>query len=421
MLTRYGAPFVEDSRRQTRGNGNRRPRGSRRGAKPRLLVDPANPDITVEALRDILSGAKNLYDRGAPVRLAIDRTGRGGSTAQALAPDDLVLLAHQIARPYVEQAVTGREIDVRLPSLIARMYLGWKGEWKLPPLNGIASAPLLSEDGRIARGSGYDAATGIWQENVPDLRGLVSKRPTRTEADVALRLIRQTFRTFCFADAATIFDPVEGVPVVDISKPPGRDESGFLTALLTAVCRPSLPLAPGVLLRAAPISGAGTGKGLLARCISIIAFGREPHAVTSGARAEELEKRIAAELMQGNPVLFLDNLNNTGFRSNLLASALTERPSKVRLLGRSQMLQLNASAFVVLTGNGLTVSEDLARRFISVELDAEMEDPRVPCLQARHQEGGLAPSCRAAGRSIDGVALGTPGKRIRSRADSRQL
>ena len=156
MLTRYGAPFVEDSRRQTRGNGNRRPRGSRRGAKPRLLVDPANSDITVEALRDILSGAKNLYDRGAPVRLAIDRTRRSGSTAQALAPDDLVLLAHQIARPYVEQAVTGRAIDVRLPSLIARMYLGWRGEWKLPPLNGIASAPLLSEDGKIARGSGYD-------------------------------------------------------------------------------------------------------------------------------------------------------------------------------------------------------------------------------------------------------------------------
>ena len=47
----------------------------------------------------------------------------------------------------------------------------------------------------------------------------------------------------------------------------------------------------------------------------------------------------------------------------------------MRLLGRSQMLQLNASAFVVLTGNGLSVSEDLARRFITVEFDAHMEDP----------------------------------------------
>ena len=160
-------------------------------------------------------------------------------------------------------------------------------------------------------------------------------------------------------------------------KRPGRDESSFLVALLTAVCRPSLHLAPGVLLRAAPMSGAGAGKGLLARCICIIAFGREPHAVTAGANAEELEKRIAAELIEGSPALFLDNLNNTAFRSDLLASAITERPARVRLLGRSQMVPLNASAFVILTGNGLTVSEDLARRFVAVDFDARTEDPEA--------------------------------------------
>jgi hypothetical protein len=125
------------------------------------------------------------------------------------------------------------------------------------------------------------------------------------------------------------------------------------------------------------MSGAGAGKGLLARCICIIAFGREPHAVTAGSSAEELEKRIAAELMEGSPALFLDNLNNTAFKSNLLASAITERPARVRLLGRSQMVPLNASAFVILTGNGLTVSEDLARRFVAVDFDPRTEDPEA--------------------------------------------
>src|SRR6516164_6755216 len=125
------------------------------------------------------------------------------------------------------------------------------------------------------------------------------------------------------------------------------------------------------------MSGAGAGKGLLARCISIIAFGREPHAVTGGTNVEELEKRIAAELIEGSPALFLDNLNNTAFRFNLLASAITERPARVRLLGRSQMVPLNASAFVILTGNGLTVSEDLARRFVAVDFDARTEDPEA--------------------------------------------
>ena len=36
--------------------------------------------------------------------------------------------------------------------------------------------------------------------------------------------------------------------------------------------------------------------------------------------------------------LFLYNLNNTAFKSNLLASVITERPARVRLLGRSQMV-----------------------------------------------------------------------------------
>ena len=211
---------------------------------------------------------------------------------------------------------------------------------------------------------------------MPDLSGLIPDVPTRDTAEAALQLIRETFRTFCYADAETLVDP-SGITVVDTSKPPRRDESSFLAALLTAVCRPSLYSAPGVLMRAAPMSGAGAGKGLLARCICVIAFGRDPHAVTSGATPEELEKRIAAELMGGGPVLFLDNLNNTAFKSDLLASAITERPARVRLLGKSQMVPLNASALVILTGNGLSVSEDLARRFIMVEFDPRTEDPEA--------------------------------------------
>ena len=41
------------------------------------------------------------------------------------------------------------------------------------------------------------------------------------------------------------------------------------------------------------------------------------------------------------------------------------------------MVALNSSAFVVLTGNGLSVSEDLARRFITLDLDAHIEDPEA--------------------------------------------
>ena len=172
-----------------------------RSQKPRLMIDYFNPDQTVTALRDLLARAGGLYDRGVPVRLALDKTQRG-TVAHSLTPEVLVLMAHKICRPYTLK--TKGEVDARLPRSLAVMYLGWHGEWRLPPLNGIASAPLLQDNGTIKCTQGYDPATGMWCENVPDLTTLVPARPTKADAASALRLIRDAFKTFCFADAVTI-------------------------------------------------------------------------------------------------------------------------------------------------------------------------------------------------------------------------
>ena len=348
-------------------------------SKPRLLIESCSPDRTVAALRDVLSKSGLLYERAVPIRLAYDAQ-QHCTIAQPITPDGLVLMAHEICRPYaVKRMKDGsfEELNIRLPRNFAVMYLDWRGKWNLPLLHGISSTPLLSDDGTISSAQGYDSSSKVWIDGPAQLGGLVPERPTRDDAAAALALIRSVFATFCFADAETISRVGSEPALIDVNRPPGMDESSFLAALMTAVCRPSLDLAPGVLLRAPPLSGAGTGKGLLARCICIIAFGREPHAVTAGANTEEVEKRIASELIEASPVLFLDNLNNTTFKSDLLASVMTERPARVRLLGRSQMATLNTSAFVVLTGNGLSVSEDLARRFIAIDLDARTEDPEV--------------------------------------------
>ena len=63
----------------------------------------------------------------------------------------------------------------------------------------------------------------------------------------------------------------------------------------------------------------------------MIAFGHEPYAVTGGGNAEELEKRITYKLIAGGSALYLDNMNNTALKSDLLASAITERPARVRI------------------------------------------------------------------------------------------
>lgn len=135
----------------------------RASEKPRLLVENCSPDQTVAALRNILADTGCLYDRGVPVRLAFDQIQRG-VVAQAMTPDLLVLRVHEVCRPYALKTKDGTvtEVDARLPRSFAVMYLDWRGEWRLAPLNGIASSPMLYADGSINSREGYDPASGMW-------------------------------------------------------------------------------------------------------------------------------------------------------------------------------------------------------------------------------------------------------------------
>jgi hypothetical protein len=341
--------------------------------KPVLFVHTGDLPATAEAVRDLLAASGRFFDRGMPVRIVKPADGSLPS-ATPLTKHNVVIEAHRLCQPVKIDPKRGL-IEVTLPDRVAQMYLDMIGEWELPSLTGISTAPLLSADGGIRAADGYDLTTGLWCCCVPKL--LLPERPSRADADTALRLLRQTFHTFPFADAPRRWDSCLRVYVVDITNPPGRDESSFLVALLTAICRQSQWLAPGVLITAPDVSGAGSGKGLLVRAICMIAFGNRPRAFTAGSERQELDKRLAAELIEAQPVLYLDNANGTVLRSDLLASVLTERPARVRLLGVSRMVPLNSTAFVAVTGNGLTVTEDLARRFILCQLDARCEDPEL--------------------------------------------
>ena len=339
--------------------------------KPELVIHAGNLPATAEALRDLLAASGKLFDRGLPVRVIRSADG-GPPSAISLTKHNVVIEAHRLCQP-VKVGSDGGHVAVTLPDRVAQMYLDMAGEWDLPALAGISTAPLLSVDGNVRAADGYDSVTSLWCCSIPALR--LPLRVSRADAEAALSLLRHAFHTFPFGDAPRRWDAALEVEVIDIAEPPGRDESAFLVALLTAVCRPSLWLAPGMLVTAPAVSGAGSGKGLLVRAICNIAYGIHPRAFTMGSERNELDKRLAAELIEAQPALFLDNANGVALRSDTLASVLTERPARVRLLGKTRMVPLNSTAFVAVTGNGLTVTEDLARRFIPCELDARCEDP----------------------------------------------
>jgi hypothetical protein len=346
-------------------------------SKPYLIIDKANLPAAARALRDRFAASGDFYERGGPVRVIQSET----SDTPSVVPLDVntsTMAAHELCRPVIV-GLSVAPTPTTLPTRVAAMYLGMRGQWGLRSLAGICTSPILRPDGEMRAHEGYDPQTKLWSTSVPPT--CVPSRPTRNDAARALRFIRNTLsKTFPFADSPRRRHDSRKVDVVDINKPPGADESAWLVGLLTAVCRPSLPLAPGLLIKGPTYSGAGTGKGLLVRGIAAVAYGNRPYALAAGDR-HELDKRLAAQLINASPMLFLDNVNGRVLRSDLLAQILTEQPIRTRLLGRSETVELNSSAFIAITGNGVTLAEDLVRRFVVCCLDARCEDPEQRDLQ----------------------------------------
>jgi hypothetical protein len=348
---------------------------TRLDALPELVVDPADLPATAADLSQRLATLNNVFQRGASLIKVVKNA--DGCSILPFNARDVVNFTHAVCRPVEKKIVSGELVSkpVTLPAAVAHLYLNLHERWGVHDLNGICRAPILSEDGSIRLAEGFDHETRFWCVGI-DMPP-IPERPSEKQAKQALDRLRSAFLTFPFADAAITANTRIG-KIVDVTQPPGIDESAFLTGLLTAVCRPSLPLAPGFIIRAPQFSGAGTGKGHLVRAIARIAYGMAPNPFTSSGDRSELDKRLTAALVGGHPLIFIDNVNAEVLRSNLLAQIVTENPCAIRpFRENTKLVQIPTSAFLAITGNALRVSEDLARRFLIVDLDAGCEDPEL--------------------------------------------
>jgi hypothetical protein len=344
-------------------NGHRR-------ALPMLKINTSNlPETAKELAKYLAADDRFLSNGNAPVMIVVEE---GMPRAIVANPEMVVVVAHDLCRPVKAGERKGEFVDVTLSRGLAQLYLdGLAGNWGLSLFRGISTAPILEDDGSIRVAQGYDQKSGLWCHNVPQVA--VPEHPTYDDAAAALARLRQYFRTFPWSDSDRLDEG--GISIADVSQPPALDESIFLVALLTAVARQSLELAPGVLCGAPSISGSGTGKGLIIKAMVIIASGARPSAFTGGHDREELDKRITAALTEARPAMFLDNLNGQDLKSDILASALTENPAMVRVMGHTKNVPLHTRTFIGITGNGVQIAEDMARRMLKIHLDAKMENP----------------------------------------------
>ena len=356
---------------------------------PELVINDADPTATAKELGVMFArGDEFLFNGYAPVRIAVE----AGHMPRALevTTDSVRVLAHELCNPTkLRKGKRGvQRIAIPLTKDIAQIYLnGLEGRWGLKPFHGITTAPILKHDGSIRFINGHDGETGLWCHNIPEIN--VPQRPTEMDARAALLRLRTFFQSFPFADSVRVVK--NGMFVTDLSQPAGLDESVFLVALITAVIRQSIELAPAFICDAPAYSGAGTGKGLLVKAICMIASGVRPSAFTSGHSAEEFDKRLTAALVEAHPAVFLDNFNAKELRSDILASVLTEYPAKVRVMGHTKMVPLHTRTFIGITGNNIAIAEDMARRSLSAH---SMRRWRIPS-SASSRRASLSMSTRS--------------------------
>jgi hypothetical protein len=237
------------------------------------------------------------------------------------------------------------------PAKYAEALMHLAGEWRAPVLTGIVECPTLRSDGSLLTARGYDKQSGLYLNYSGD-PVIVPDAPSRADALAALDTLKEPFSEFQFAEG-------------DI------DLSVVLAGLLTAVARRSLRTAPLFAIDA-PVMG--SGKGLIVNTIATIATGRAAPAISQGKDEAEDEKRLGALLMQGVPLLNIDNIERD-LAGDLLCSALTETSIAVRILGKSEVPYMPSDVAMFATGNNLRARGDMVRRMLVCRIDPACERP----------------------------------------------
>ena len=325
---------------------------------PTIVVAPGLlGELATEAEAALIDAGVGFYTRGGQVvRPIIDEVdaskGRKTKSARLLEVNVETMVDHlsRCARWEKYNKRSKNYEPVNPPIMVAKIVLSRDGEWKFPPLAGVITTPTMRPDGTIFSTPGYDPQTRLVLLDPPPMLSL-SASPSREDALAALTLLEQLLVEFPFVD--------DGSKAVALS------------ALITPVVRGAMGVAPLHAFRA-PVPG--SGKSYLVDTASAIATGRFCPVIAAGRTEEETEKRLGGAMLQGYPVISIDNLNGE-LGGDCLCQLVERRIVSVRALGSSKLYQIESRATVFATGNNIQPTGDIVRRVIMGSLDPNMERP----------------------------------------------
>ncbi len=227
----------------------------------------------------------------------------------------------------------------------------WDG---IPAIEAVVECPFFTRNGELVITPGYHKGARVWYHPGAGLAlPPVPGKPTREEIDQARALLLvELYGDFPFKD--------------DASK--AHALAGLILPFVRQMIQGPTPLH----LFDAPVEG--TGKTLLINVNAIVSLGRPAEATAECSNDEEWRKRITSLLAEGSAFVLLDNLNRT-LDSGALASVLTARTWKDRLLGLNKTAVLPNTAVWCGSGNNTRMSRELIRRTVWCRLDARVDAP----------------------------------------------
>ena len=227
------------------------------------------------------------------------------------------------------------------------------GRWtRIRPIAGVVEAPIFRPDGTIAQAPGYDPATGYLYRPAGEFPP-VPEHPTQEDARLAMMSLRHVFCDFPYVSEAASYVPV----------------AALLTILARAAIRGCVPVF------AFEASRTRSGKTKQGDAVHLIATGRlGAHSPFPHDDVEQIKAMLSIAL-SASPVAFFDNVKGQ-FGGAALENAVTAGELKQRILGASEDVTVSWIATVIVTGNNMTMTEDMLGRTLLCRIEPKEEDPR---------------------------------------------
>jgi len=313
--------------------------------KPEIDLLVGSPNIAVDQIIAEMLKTYKFYSNGHDL-LMVCKNGLVSIKAEQLSVE-----IHKILTIRKFNLKAGDYVPTNIPADITRSVHAIAVNGGLNNISGVLNHPTLRLDGSILNEPGYDSSTSLFLNLDKAIDYTIPESPSKTVVKKAVKGLLKAFGKFPFNSSA--------------------DRGVFLSTLLTAVIRKSLPTAPATAYEA---STAGSGKTLLARSAAVLAGDDHASVRPPCTTEEEWQKTLLSGARTNNNCLIIDNISSS-MKGDSLNAYLTSPTYEGRILGASDIAQVSTNMVIALTGNNLNIVGDLNRRILRCRIDPQTETP----------------------------------------------